>query len=99
MCSTPILFGGDMCPKCKKENTSEFQLTLSTAAGFIPFRDSLGRLHKHDGNYITEVWRCMECNVLWEKEGKPDPCPTCGEEENWVGSHLNPNGKEIRVEN
>ncbi len=68
-----------ICPKCKEEGrTSKIYPSgaFSTSMFCAPWYDEQGSYHDHDGNWITESFRCSNGHV-WS-DSRLKPCPTCG---------------------
>lgn len=55
-----------ICPKCGAVMEGEFINTVTTRAEFLPFLDTDGKLHRHNGNWKFVPYKCPKCGEIQE---------------------------------
>lgn len=72
------------CPECVASAKTSLvypQGSSCTLMAFSPYYDEEGKYHSHDGNRITDRYRCSEGHA-WVAVRRA-PCPTCGHAWEW----------------
>jgi cytochrome c551/c552 len=69
---------GPACTKCKSTDVKHTG-ARSTEEYYVSEVDDQGRIHRHDGNAVTDEYKCNACKTKFEIVRKTAPCaiPDC----------------------